>query len=101
MLPHPNGIVIAPGAVVGANCIIFQQVTLGTSDGGYPTLGDEVYVGAGAKILGPVLIGDGARIGANAVVVRDVPAGCTAIGVPARVIANARSVTADELDLGP
>lgn len=87
MLPHPNGVVIAPDAIIGKNCIIFQQVTIGTIDGGYPTLGDNILVGAGAKILGPVTIGTGASIGANAVVICDVPAGCTAVGIPARVIA--------------
>ena len=86
MLPHPNGVVIAPDANIGINCIIFQQVTIGTADGGYPTIGNNVLIGAGAKILGPVKIGDGAKIGANAVVLRDVPAGCAAAGVPARVI---------------
>jgi serine O-acetyltransferase len=87
MLPHPNGVVIAPAARVGANCIIFQQVTLGTIDGGYPEIDDLVLIGAGAKVLGPVTIGKGAKIGANSVVISDVPAGCTAIGIPARVIA--------------
>lgn len=86
MLPHPNGVVIAPDANIGINCIIFQQVTIGTADGGYPTIGDNVLIGAGAKILGPVRIGDGAKIGANAVVLHDVPAGSTAAGIPARVI---------------
>ena len=87
MLPHPNGVVIAPEAVIGVNCIIFQQVTIGTASGGYPTLGDDILVGAGAKILGAVKVGTGARIGANAVVLCDVPPGSTATGVPAKIIA--------------
>lgn len=86
MLPHPNGVVIAPGATIGANCIIFQQVTVGTASGGYPTIGDNVLIGAGAKILGRVMIGSGSRIGANAVVTCDVPPGMTAAGVPARIM---------------
>lgn len=87
MLPHPNGIVIHPEAVVGPNCLLFQQVTLGTNGpGGAPRLGGHVDVGAGAKILGGVTIGDHAKIGANAVVLCDVPAGATALGVPARII---------------
>ena len=89
-LPHPNGVVIGGLCVIGRNCTIYQQVTLGyrgdhdPSDG-QPRLGDNVLVGAGAKILGPITIGDGARIGANAVVVTDIPAGALAVGVPARV----------------
>jgi serine O-acetyltransferase len=86
-LPHPNGIVIHEEAVIGANCMIMQQVTVGMIDGGeVPTLGNNVYVGAGAKIIGRVTIGDGARIGANAVVLRDVPAGATAVGIPASIV---------------
>ena len=87
MLPHPNGVVIHPDAVVGPNCLIFQQVTLGAVRGGVPRLGGHVDVGAGAKILGGVVIGDDVLIGANAVVVCDVPAGATAVGVPARIVA--------------
>jgi serine O-acetyltransferase len=88
LMPHPNGIVIHPDVLIGPNCLIFQQVTLGTggSISGSPTLGGHVDVGAGAKILGGVTIGDHARIGANAVVLEDVPGGATAVGVPARII---------------
>lgn len=86
-LPHPTGIVIHRDAIVGPNCLIMQQVTLGQLAGeGAPTLGASVYVGAGAKILGAVVVGDGARIGANAVVLEDVPTGCTAVGIPARIV---------------
>jgi serine O-acetyltransferase len=88
-IPHPSGIVIHPAATVGPNCLLFQQVTLGTggagSPPGAPRLGGHVDVGAGAKILGGVTIGDHAKIGANAVVLCDVPAGATAVGIPARV----------------
>ena len=69
--------------------MIFQQVTLGSSRGGVPTLGGHVDVGAGAKILGGVRIGHHARIGANAVVLCDVPDGATAVGVPAVVVERA------------
>src|SRR5580704_10076755 len=88
LIPHPNGIVIHPQAIVGPNCLIFQQVTLGAGGpiAGCPTLGGHVDVGAGARILGGVTIGDHARIGANAVVLIDVPAGATAVGVPARIV---------------
>lgn len=84
-LPHPNGVIIHEDAVVGNDCMIMQQVTIGMiGEGEVPILGDRVYVGAGAKIIGKVRVGDGARIGANAVVTRDVATGFTAVGVPAR-----------------
>jgi serine O-acetyltransferase len=87
MLPHPNGVVIHEDAVIGDDCMIMQQVTIGMiGDGEVPTLGNGIYVGAGAKIIGKVKVGDGARIGANAVVTQDVPAGWTAVGVPARLV---------------
>jgi serine O-acetyltransferase len=86
LLPHPNGIVIHPDAVIGPNCLIFQQVTIGTTArGGCPVIGGHVDIGAGARILGAVLIGDHAVIGANAVVLCDVPAYGRAVGVPAVV----------------
>jgi serine O-acetyltransferase len=84
MLPHPNGVVIHEHAIVGDDCMIMQQVTIGAIRAGeVPTLGDKVYVGAGAKILGKVTVGNGAAIGANAVVLTDVPEGWVAVGVPA------------------
>lgn len=84
MLPHPNGVVIHQRAVIGDDCMIMQQVTIGEIDAGpVPILGNNVYVGAGAKILGNVTVGDGAAIGANAVVLKDVPAGWVAVGIPA------------------
>ncbi|OWK34158.1 serine O-acetyltransferase [Fimbriiglobus ruber] len=88
LLPHPNGVVIHPDSNVGPNCLLFQQVTLGHGGrpAGVPRLGGHVDVGAGAKILGGVVIGDHAKIGANAVVLCDVPAGATAVGIPARII---------------
>lgn len=88
MLPHPNGVVIHPDVVIGPNCMIFQQVTLGTNryTSGVPTLGGHVDIGPGARVLGPVNVGDHAVIGANAVVLKDVPAGAVAVGVPARIL---------------
>jgi serine O-acetyltransferase len=86
LLPHPQGVVIHPEAEVGPNCLLLQQVTLGTGPrSGVPRLGGHVDVGAGAKILGGVSIGDHAVIGANAVVIADVPAFCVAVGIPAVV----------------
>jgi len=86
LLPHPNGIVIHPETIIGPNCLIFQQVTLGAGDGGAPRVGGHVDIGTGAKILGGVTIGDHSKIGANAVVLTDVPAFATAVGIPARII---------------
>ncbi len=84
MLPHPNGVVIHPDVILGPNCMLFQQVTLGVgSRPGLPTLGGHVDVGPGAKILGGVTIGDHAVVGANAVVLQDVPSFGLAVGVPA------------------
>ena len=91
-LPHPLGVVMHRTVTVGDDCMIMQQVTLGivgTADDG-PGIGNNVYIGAGAKLLGPITIGDGARIGANAVVLDDVPPGCTAVGVPARIVRGAQ-----------
>lgn len=86
LLPHPNGVVIHPSVRIGPNCLIFQQVTLGTRDGPEaPILKGHVDVGAGAKILGGVLIGEHAQIGANAVVTIDVPAQAVAVGIPATI----------------
>lgn len=91
ILPHPNGVVIHPEVEIGANGLIFQQVTLGTNRGrdGVPRIGAHVDIGPGARVLGPVTIGDHAVIGANAVVLRDVPAGAVAVGVPARILPGA------------
>jgi serine O-acetyltransferase len=87
MFPHPTGVVIAPDARIGVNCLISQGVTIGTRGAsGSPKIGGGVYLGAGAKVLGPISIGDQARVGANAVVLCDVPAGATAVGVPARIV---------------
>lgn len=87
-MPHPAGIVIHPSARIGPNCMVFQQVTIGTRGNreGVPIIGGHVDLGAGAKVLGPVRVGDHARIGANSVVLVDVPEDATAIGVPARVV---------------
>ncbi len=87
-IPHPYGIVVGT-CRVGRDVTILQNVTIGTrgsGDAGRADIGDDVYLSAGAVILGPVRIGDGARIGANAVVLRDIDAGAAAVGVPARLV---------------
>jgi serine O-acetyltransferase len=88
LLPHPNGVVIHTKTRIGPNGLIFQQVTLGMGGPipGAPDIGGHVDIGAGEKILGGVVIGDHAKIGANAVVLCHVPAGATAVGIPARII---------------
>lgn len=82
--------VIGETTVIGDNCTIYQGATLGGTgkDTGkrHPTLGNNVMVGAGAKILGPFTVGDNCKIAANAVVLEEVPPGCTCVGVPARIV---------------
>ncbi len=87
-LVHAGNIKIHPGCVIGDRVGIMQDVTLGTAAEreGAPTIGNDVFIGAGAKILGPVKIGDRARVAANSLVVTDVPADATAIGVPAKIM---------------
>jgi serine O-acetyltransferase len=86
VLIHATGVVINSAVRGGAGVHLEHQVTIGAERRLTPTLGSDVFVGAGAKVLGAVTIGDGARIGANAVVLADVPAGFTAVGVPARLL---------------
>lgn len=89
-IDHGAGVVIGETAEIGDNVTMYHGVTLGGTgkDKGkrHPTVGSNVIIGSGAKILGPVNIGSGARIGANAVVLTDVPGGSTAVGIPARII---------------
>lgn len=81
---HRQGIVVARTAVIGARCKIRHQVTIANGPDGAAIIGDDVKIGAGAKILGRVRIGDRAKVGANAVVVDDVPPDTLVVGVPAR-----------------
>ena len=89
-IDHGSGVVIGETAEIGDNCTIYQGVTLGGTgkDVGkrHPTLGDNVMVGAGAKILGPVTVGSGSKVAANAVVLHEVPPDSTAVGIPAKVV---------------
>lgn len=87
LIPHPNGIVIHSGVKIGPNCLIFQQVTIGAKDDSKPpVIEGHVDIGAGARVIGEIHIGNNAKIGANAVVLIDVPAGKSAIGVPAKIV---------------
>jgi len=89
-IDHGMGVVIGETAIVGDDCTIYHGVTLGgtTWQKGkrHPTLGNDVVVGAGAKVLGPIMIGNGARVGSNAVVVKPVPDGATVVGIPGRIV---------------
>ena len=95
------GVVIGETTVIGDNCTIYQNVTLGGTgkDTGkrHPTLGNNVLVGSGAKVLGPFKVGDNARIAAGAVVLSEVPANATAVGVPARVV-KVNGIRSEALD---
>ena len=89
-IDHGMGVVIGETTVIGDNCTIYQGVTLGGTgkDKGkrHPTIGNNVVIGSGAKVLGPFSVGDNSKIAANAVVLSEVPANCTVVGVPGRIV---------------
>jgi serine O-acetyltransferase len=91
-IDHGMGVVIGETSVIGNNVTIYHGVTLGgvghSSGKRHPTIGNNVLIGSGAKVLGPVVVGDGSKIGANAVVIQDVPCNSTAVGIPAKIIYN-------------
>jgi len=99
-IDHGMGVVIGETSVIGDDCTLYHGVTLGGTswDKGkrHPTLGKNVVIGAGAKVLGPIMLGDGARVGSNAVVVKDVPAGATAVGIPARILDEESKLVREE-----
>ena len=97
---HAMGVVVGETAEIGDGCTIYQGVTLGGTSlykgtKRHPTLGRDVVVSAGAKVLGGFVVGDGAKIGSNAVVIKPVPAGATAVGIPARIIPSKAGESAD------
>jgi serine O-acetyltransferase len=97
---HAMGTVVGETAEIGDGCTIYQGVTLGGTSlykgtKRHPTLGRDVVVSAGAKVLGGFEVGDGAKIGSNAVVIKPVPPGATAVGIPARIIPSKEGVSAD------
>ncbi|MBR1533496.1 MAG: serine O-acetyltransferase [Ruminococcus sp.] len=89
-IDHGMGVVIGETTIIGDYCLIYQNVTLGGTGKEHgkrhPTLGNHVLVGSGAKVLGPFKVGDNARIAAGAVVLNEIPANCTAVGVPAHIV---------------
>src|SRR5204862_2838376 len=91
------GVVIGETAEIGDDCTLYHGVTLGgvswNKGKRHPTLGKGVVVGAGAKILGPFIVGDGAKVGSNSVVVKAVPAGATVVGIPARMVEHHAEAT--------
>lgn len=101
-IDHGSGVVIGETTEIGDNCTLYQGVTLGGTgkDTGkrHPTLGDNVMVGAGARVLGPFKVGDGSKIAANAVVLTEVPENCTAVGIPAKIVKRNNVRVADDLD---
>ena len=101
-IDHGMGVVIGETTEIGENCLLYQGVTLGGTgkDKGkrHPTLGDNVMVGAGAKVLGPITIGNNVKVAANAVVLKPIPDNCTAVGVPARVARCAGKKIVEDLD---
>ena len=102
VIDHGMGVVIGETAEIGDNCTLYQGVTLGGTgkDVGkrHPTLGNNVMVGAGAKVLGPFRIGDGTKIAANAVVLTEIPENCTAVGIPAKVVKKQGQKVGTDLD---
>lgn len=103
VIDHGDGVVIGETAEIGDDVLMYHQVTLGGTSlaGGkrHPTIGDKVILGAGAKVLGPIVVGEGARVGANAVVLSDVPPGQTVVGIPARPV-DRKPAGADMLPYG-
>ncbi len=101
-IDHGMGVVIGETAEIGENCLIYQGVTLGGTGKQqgkrHPTLGDNVMVGAGARVLGPFKVGDNSKIAANAVVLEEVPPNSTAVGVPARIVNRNGEKIAQDLD---
>lgn len=103
-IDHGMGVVIGETAEIGSNCTLYHGVTLGgtswAKEKRHPTLGDNVVIGSGAKILGPFTVGDNAKVGSNSVVVKEVPVDSTVVGIPGRiVIQEGEKVEQERMDL--
>ncbi|AOV16865.1 serine O-acetyltransferase [Acidihalobacter aeolianus] len=98
-IDHGMGVVIGETAEIGDDCTLYHGVTLGGTSWEpgkrHPTLGNNVVIGAGAKILGPLRLGDGSRVGSNAVVLKDVPENATAVGIPAHIVRRGEDANAE------
>ena len=98
-----SGVVIGETSVIGDRVTIYQGATIGATGNEkqfkrHPTLGDDIVVGSGAKILGPINIGNHCKIGANSVVLKDMPSYTTAVGIPAKIKYNRKNIATEELD---
>ncbi|HBI91254.1 MAG TPA: serine O-acetyltransferase [Terrisporobacter glycolicus] len=103
LIDHGSGVVIGETTIIGDRVTIYQGATIGATGNEkefkrHPTLGDDIVVGSGAKILGPVNIGDYCKIGANSVVLRDMPSNSTAVGIPAKIKYNTSDVNKEDID---
>ncbi|PLX85294.1 MAG: serine O-acetyltransferase [Desulfuromonas sp.] len=101
-IDHGMGVVVGETAEIGDNCTLYHGVTLGgtswAKEKRHPTLGDNVIVGSGAKILGPFRVGDGSKVGSNSVVVKEVPDDATVVGVPGRVVVSGEKKSGVDLE---
>lgn len=102
-IDHGMGVVIGETAEIGDNCTLYHGVTLGGTslkkEKRHPTLGNNVVVGAGAKLLGPFMVGDNSKIGANSVVINEVPPNSTVVGIPGKVVFKGEQKEEDKVDL--
>lgn len=103
LIDHGSGVVIGETSIIGDRVTIYQGATIGATGNEkefkrHPTLGNDIVVGSGAKILGPVNIGDNCKIGANSVVLKDMPANSTAVGIPAKIKYNKYKIVEEEID---
>ncbi|MGE4344288.1 MAG: serine O-acetyltransferase [Geoalkalibacter sp.] len=102
-IDHGMGVVIGETAEIGENCTLYHGVTLGgtswAKEKRHPTLGDNVIIGSGAKVLGPFTVGSGSKIGSNSVVVKEVPPNSTVVGVPGRMVISEGKKVEEKLDL--
>lgn len=103
VIDHGDGVVIGETTVIGDNVTLYQGVTLGgtgkETGKRHPNIGNGVTIGAGAKVLGPITIGDHSKVGAGSIVIKDVPAGCTVVGNPGRIVQKKKKPAEGEIDL--
>jgi serine O-acetyltransferase len=102
-IDHGMGVVIGETAEIGENCTLYHQVTLGgtswAKEKRHPTLGDNVVIGSGAKVLGPFTVGNNSKVGSNSVVVKEVPANSTVVGIPGKIVMTEGKISEPKVDL--